>query len=338
MVFTRAQSLQEFVRRLRESKAITSQQEVIRFHEGYHLDAAYFFRLPNEYWDIEQDGEIFITISEKMTKRKLNIPKQYLKASLDVPDKQRKISAEMKNYILSISESEPEVRIPQDVQKYIEWGQTFKKSDDSKTVSDLYKILDYTKSGRRWYTYGSYILGENVPIGGHLALVEKFRTKKRECITLYSNDVLTGSNSYFFGIVQHAQGLSRENAKSFDRPLEAEQILAAWFSSTLFLALYLYYRREISGDYGRIKIGDMASFPCINPSLVSKGDRDDILAAFDNLKQEELPTLYDQLKEKKLRELDEAILRAIGIEDLGILFDLYAELLQELDRSETNEL
>jgi hypothetical protein len=268
MVFTRPQSLQKFVRKLRESKAIKRQQEVIRFHEGYHLDAAHFFRLPNENWDIEKDGEIFITISEKLTKRKLNIPKQYLKASLDVPDNQRRISAKMKNYILSVSESEPEVKIPEDVQEYIEWGQTFKKSDDSKIASDLCKILKYTESGRRWYTYGSYILGEKDPIGAHLALVEKFRTKMRECITFYSNDVLTGSNSYFFGIPQSTQGLSRENAKSLNRPLEAEQILAAWFSSTLFLALYLYYRREISGDYGRIKIGDMASFPCIDPLLV----------------------------------------------------------------------
>jgi hypothetical protein len=268
MVFTRPQSLQKFVRKLRESKAIKRQQEVIRFHEGYHLDAAHFFRLPNENWDIEKDGEIFITISEKLTKRKLNIPKQYLKASLDVPDNQRRISAKMKNYIVSVSESEPEVKIPEDVQEYIEWGQTFKKSDDSKIASDLCKILKYTESGRRWYTYGSYILGEKDPIGAHLALVEKFRTKMRECITFYSNDVLTGSNSYFFGIPQSTQGLSRENAKSLNRPLEAEQILAAWFSSTIFLALYLYYRREISGDYGRIKIGDMASFPCIDPLLV----------------------------------------------------------------------
>lgn len=299
----------------------------------------YFFAAPFRVGDVffYINGEIFITIFEKLTKRRLKIPKQYLKASLDVPDNQSRISAKMKNYILSISESEPEVKIPQDVREYIEWGQTFKKSDDSKIASDLYKILKYTKSGRRWYTYGGHILGEKVTIGGHLALVEKFRTKLRECITFYSNDVLTGSNSYFFGIPQSTQGLSGQNAKSFDEPLEAEQILAAWFSSTLFLALYLYYRREISGDYGRIKIGDMASFPCIDPLLVSKRDRRNILAAFDDLRQEELPTIYDQLKERKLQRLDEAIIRAIGIEHRSILFDLYTELIQELDRSETNE-
>ncbi|MGB8033933.1 MAG: hypothetical protein WCF03_08955 [Nitrososphaeraceae archaeon] len=54
--------------------------------------------------------------------------------------------------------------------------------------------------------------------------------------------------------------------------------------------------------------------------------------------QEELPTIYDQLKTKKLQKLDEAILRAIGIEDFEILLDnLYTDLLQELDRSEINE-
>jgi hypothetical protein len=338
MVFTRPKSLQEFVRKLRESKATASQNDVIQFHEGYHLDAAYFFRLPNEYWDIEQDGEIFITISEKATKRKLNISKQYLKDSLDVPDNQRIISAKMNNYILSISESEPEDRIPQNVQEYIEWGRTFKKSDESKTVLDLFKILYYTRTGRRWYTYGSHILGEKVPIGSHMAIVEKFRTKQRECIAFYSTNLLTGSNSYFFGIVQSAQGLLAENPdKSSNRSLETEQILAAWFSSTLFLALYQYYRREISGDYGRIKIGDMASFPCIDPSLVSESNRKYILTEFEHLMRKELPTIYDQLKTKKLQKLDEAILRAIGIEDFGMLLDnLYTDLLQELDKSEIN--
>ena len=115
MVFTRPRSLQEFVAKLRESKATVSQKNIIRFHEGYHLDAAYFFRLPNKYWDIEQDGEIFITLSEKATKRKLNISKQYLKASLDVPDNQRIIFAKMNNYILSISESESEVTVIKEI-------------------------------------------------------------------------------------------------------------------------------------------------------------------------------------------------------------------------------
>jgi hypothetical protein len=81
----------------------------------------------------------------------------------------------------------------------------------------------------------------------------------------------------------------------------------------------------------------MASFPCIDPLLVSKRDRQNILAAFDDLKKEELPTIYDELRERKLQRLDEAIIRALGIEHSSILFDLYTELIQELDRSETNE-
>jgi hypothetical protein len=82
----------------------------------------------------------------------------------------------------------------------------------------------------------------------------------------------------------------------------------------------------------------MESFPCIDPSLVSVRDRQDILTEFEHLMQEELPTIYDQLKTKKLQKLDEAILRAIGIEDFGKLLDnLYIDLLQELDRSEINE-
>lgn len=102
--------------------------------------------------------------------------------------------------------------------------------------------------------------------------------------------------------------------------------------------MYIYYRREISGDFGRIKIGDMAYFPCIDPLLISTHDRQSILKEFKDLMNEELPTIYDQLRTKKLQKLDEAILRAIGIEDSNMLLNnLYNDLLQELDRNESNE-
>jgi hypothetical protein len=59
---------------------------------------------------------------------------------------------------------------------------------------------------------------------------------------------------------------------------------------------------------------------------------------FENLIEEELPTIYDQLKTKKLKKLDEALLRAIGIEDIGTLLDnLYTNLIDELDRNEPSE-
>jgi hypothetical protein len=149
---------------------------------------------------------------------------------------------------------------------------------------------------------------------------------------------LIGSDGYFFGDFGSTEGLTPfDRNRSKQETVSADKILAAWFSSTLFLALYLYYRREISGDYGRIKIGDMAPFPCIDPLLVSEHNRQSIMKEFENL-IEELPTIYDQLKTKKLKKLDEALLRAIGIEDIGTLLDnLYTNLIDELDRNEPSE-
>lgn len=266
MTFTRPIFLKEFIKKLRNSKAISNQEEVIQFHEGYHADAPYFFRLPNDYyWSIENDGDLFATISEKVTGRKLNISKRYLVKVFDLPDAHRTIAAAMNSYIFSIPESEPENNIAPDVRKYIEWGNNIKKSADSKKIPDFYKILKYTSTGRRWYTYGNYTLyredqlkGGKTLIGGRIALVEKFRTKTRECIVLYSPNQLVGSYSYFFGIMNPVRNLSPEEEEVPD----SELILGAWFSSTIFLALYMYYRREISGDYGRIRIGDMEAFPC----------------------------------------------------------------------------
>jgi len=120
MTFTRPLFLKELVKKLRTSKAISNQEEIIQFHEGYHADAPYFFRVPNDYWKIEEDSELFATISNRVTSIKLNIPKRYLTPVLDVPDAHRRIATAMETYMLNIPESERESMISPDVRKYIE--------------------------------------------------------------------------------------------------------------------------------------------------------------------------------------------------------------------------
>jgi hypothetical protein len=168
--------------------------------------------------------------------------------------------------------------------------------------------------------------------------LEKFRTKKRECIALFSDKGLTGSNSYFFGVLRQKTGIDTAKTKSFKSELriEREKLLTAWFSSSVFLALYLYYRREISQDYGRIKIGDMSSFPCIDPSKLSSSEKNEILSELDKLGNRSLPTLYDQLQFRTLNDLDLAILRSLKVEEpKSILEELYKEQISELDRTES---
>ncbi len=164
MTFTRPQALKEFIDTLRKSKRVSYQSRVVEFHEGYHLDAPYFFRLPNDYWEIAADGELFATIYNKQTTIKLNIPKKYLISTLDVPDDHRTISTQMKSYLLSIPETEPEEALGNDLAQYIEWGTGFKKDDDSQTAPELYKIRNYMKTGKKWYTYGNHILVRDHPL------------------------------------------------------------------------------------------------------------------------------------------------------------------------------
>lgn len=345
MIFTRPYALKNFTETLWKTQRVIRQKDVVEFHEGYHLDAPNFFRLPNDYWEISDDGELYITIRNKQTTVELNVPKKYLMPTLDVPDTHRAIFAEMKHYVFSVPESEPEERLSQDVKNYISWGAEIRRDEDSKSPPELYKILNYVRGGRRWYTYGNHILiredsstGEKVQIGSHLALVEKFRTRKRECIVFFSDKLLTGSNSYFFGVFHQKRGIGQTKGeiREFEQTrIQGEKLLAAWFSSTPFLALYLYYRREISLDYGRIKIGDMAPFPCINVFKLSEDEKSRILAEFQKLKGMNLPTLYEQLKCQTLRELDLAIMKALRIEQAEkVLEQLYADLILELDRTE----
>ena len=181
-----------------------------------------------------------------------------------------------------------------------------------------------------------------VMIGSHLAIVEKFRTKKRECISFFSDKQLTGPNSYYFGVLDQKRKkieLTRLQIKKLaESRVVGEKLLAAWFSSTLFLALYLYYRREISGDYGRIRIRDMSSFPCINPSKVTANEKKNIFEEFDKIRFRQLPTIYEQLHGKALYNLDKAISKTLGIKNPEkILEKLYQDLISELDRSETIE-
>jgi hypothetical protein len=348
MTFVRPRGLRDFIEVLRKSKRVVEQKQAVQFHEGYHLDAPYFFRLPNEQWEVTGDGELYLTIRSKQTTVELNIPKKHLVPTLDVPDTHRTISTHMRHYVLSIPESAPEADVSQDVKKYIVWGASFKKDDDAKTAPELYKISNYVQSGKRWYTYGNHILiredpttGQKVQIGSHLAIVEKFRTKKRECIAFFSDGLLTGSNSYFFGVLRQKMRIkpTKLQIMKLQRSrIEGEKILAAWSSSSIFLALYLYYRREISGDYGRIKIGDMESFPCIDPTKLTSAERRQVLEEFDRIRGTQLQTIYEQLQNRTVHELDLRIMKALRIRDSErILEKLYRDLVAELDRSEVAE-
>lgn len=147
-------------------------------------------------------------------------------------------------------------------------------------------------------------------------LIDKFRLKNRPCIAYYSEDELTGSNSFYFGSVA-------------DESLN--KVLAAWFNSTPFLALFLFFKREISGDWSRMKITDLDPYPCLDPARLSGDVVKDIARAIDSFKGIELPKIPAQLGKQPRTRLDSAIIKALDIDDPLVFADnLYRAVKNEL--------
>lgn len=248
----------------------------------------------------------------------------------------------MLSYVLSIENNQTNRNLPEsDLKTYIEWSKNYSKTTmspkkkEKKTVLDLYKIQKYIKVNRPWYTYGHYILrhkkvdGITRQIGGKIALIEKFGVKTRPNIAYFSTENLTGSNSFFFGEII--------------APKINSMVLGSWFCSSLYLLLYLYNRREIGGDYGRIKIKDFQSFKCIDTRKLSKDQKKEIVNAFKEYRTNfpENIDIYSQIlnRNKHLATLDKAILSNLNIslDDLNIeqfLENLYKSILEELEKSE----
>jgi len=340
MTFIR-EDLEEIISKIFTSDKLRDQNKIIKFHEGYHLDAPYFFRIPNNIWNIIEDEEMYIQIQNKEMEE-LRIPKSYLIKSLGRPQDHHTIAPEMSSYILNIENNARNRRLPKsDLKKYIEWGETYVKETMSpkkkeiKTVLDLYKIKKYMKANRPWYTYGNYILrhrkatGVTGQIGGKIALIEKFGLRTRCNIAFYSKEKLTGSNSFFFGeLIADGSNL---------------KVLASWFCSSFYLLLYLFNRREIGGDYGRIKIRDFASFKCIDTNTLSNAQKKTIIKAFNTYERNfnRDIDLHSQIinRNKFLKNLDMAILSSLELNieksNEDFLEEIYTVIIDELTKFET---
>ena len=96
-------------------------------------------------------------------------------------------------------------------------------------------------------------------------------------------------------------------------------------------ALFLQSRREIAGDWGRIKIHDLEEIPCINPRTLGAEATGKICGALDAMRTVELPPIPDQLGNEPRRELDRSIAEALEIPDAEtFLTQLYATLKEQI--------
>jgi len=91
------------------------------------------------------------------------------------------------------------------------------------------------------------------------------------------------------------------------------KVLVSWFNSTIFLALYLYSRREIAGDWGQVKIVDLNKYPCVDPRKLTQSSVYSICAELDKMREVDSPPIPDQLGDSPRRDMDLSIARSLGI-------------------------
>jgi len=235
---------------------------------------------------------------------------EFLRLSLRKPEFHTVITPKLEHYMLVIPPMK-KAELPSDLRRYVEWAE-LKGANKKPTIADY-----STRKGIPWYAYMyDQVHYARTKATGRIAFVEKFRLKRRSCIAHYFDFNVLGTNSYFFG--------------STEDPLH-DKVLVAWFNSSLFLALFLHARREIAGDWGRIKIHDLEDMFCINPKSLSSQSIEKICGVVDDIRAAQLPAIPDQLNKSPRKELDLSIIQALEVpEQVLFLKQLYSTLREQI--------
>ena len=311
MTFTRPRDLTRIVDIIKESSNLAQGKKVMIPSEGMHLDSKYFF-VPNDDWKLIEAGDKVVLIENTTTSEILKIPLDSLHLSLRRPEFHTVITPKLEHYMLLVPPI-PKNKLAFDLRRYIEWAE----------LKGAHKKVTIAKYSRRkgipWYSYMyDQVNYSRKNATGRVAFVLKFRLKRRSCIAHFFDSNVIGTNSYFFG--------------SMENPIH-DKVLVAWFNSSLFLTLFLNFRREIAGDWGQIKIRDLGEMPCINPLFLSQNAIDRIAKVLDKIKTLQLPPIPDQIGNNQRRELDTAIINALEIPNPKIFLALlYASLNNQITK------
>ncbi len=305
MTFTRPRGLSQSVEVIARSRSVRNGNEVFSPARGLDLNAPEFFIIPNEVWGLSKEDPSTVFLKNVRTSKTLVLSKQYLRKSLRRPELHLRISPEGQYYLLLIP---PQESISGDLKAYVEWGNYEK-------VSKIpYLASESRKRGVPWFSF-AYDDFMHRKSHGNVILIDKFRLKNRPCVAYYSDQEVTGSNNFYFGTLGDP---------------EKDKVLTGWFNSTPFLALFLYYKREISGDWSRMKITDLDRYPCLDPSKISPVIRKEIAGIVDDIRFSDLPKIPDQIGTEPRRKLDLAVLRALETPDPVVVLDnLYLAIQKE---------
>ncbi|MHA1251667.1 MAG: N-6 DNA methylase [Candidatus Helarchaeota archaeon] len=270
---------------------------------GFEMYGPEFFFFPNKYWEIIEDKEKYIKILNKKSKKELKINKKFVNRALRQPKLYKnEISPKVHNYILNIP-SNLQFSEESDILEYLKWGENI-------------DIPAKKRFGKNWFSHINNQFRSKNPIGKTF-VIDKFSITSVALLSHFFEDNISASKNFYI----------------FKGPnLDSEKFLSAWLNSSIFIALFLLFRREIGGSYGRLQIVDYFNYP-----LFIKYDRknkflNDILESFDRLRKLKLPPFTDQFSFKERNDLDYFILRYIGFNEsdaLSFRHQLYDIIKQE---------
>ena len=283
---------------------IDSEQADLRLVRGFEMYGPNYFLLPNKYWAIARTEQTSIEIVNKSNgKQSLQIPREFLKVSLRKPEEcQPLISFSPEHYALAVpagTNLTPALRI------YFEWG----------LKSDLPALKRF---GKTWFSHVHSQLESKQPFG-RVFVADKFSVNTLHNFAFFFPDAITCTKNFY--VFQAVDAI-------------ADEFLAAWLNSTIFLFLFLAERREIGGSYGRLQIADYKSMPLFVKIDPQNSAFDKVLTSFRDLQAEmHLPLLQDQITSPPRLALDDAFLSYLGVpleEIIPFREQVYGEVIQKL--------
>ncbi|NVM53513.1 MAG: N-6 DNA methylase [Candidatus Helarchaeota archaeon] len=273
---------------------------------GFEMYGPEFFFFPNKYWRIVADKKNYIIIFNEALKRELKINKKYLDYALRQPKLYKNhITPEVNDFILNIPPTSQFSR-EDDIVEYINWGDTI-------------EIPAKKRFGKKWLSHINSQFKSKNPVG-RTFIVDKFSVTSVALLSYFFDDYISASKNFYL-----VKGSSRN----------LEKFVSAWLNSSIFLSIFLIFRREIGGSYGRLQIVDYLNYPLFIEINQANEFFKKILETFDKLRKIKLPILIDQLSLKERNDLDFYFLRYMGFNEKNatdLLLQLYSDIKQEFDK------
>jgi len=186
----------------------------------------------------------------------------------------------------------------------------FQSRDIKKILSDLPK----------WKKYVSHRMAK-------LLIADRFdmSASGTKLLAWYTSMPMAG-----YSLVLNVTGLKDEDAKMF----------TIWFNSTINVLQIFLGRIETRGAWMAFRQYVMSSFFVLNPSSLTKSQKQKILKTFEDIKDAEFPSLLKQLRlsHPVRQRIDKLILEIIGFEKTEIeeiLHLLYPVLANEIEKLKT---